>query len=150
MSKKKEKNVTTELAIKDMSDTTLLLEKLDSELAKVRTIEETPYKTGGTIDGFGDIKTETKIENLIRAYSSYKGRFNAYVDSATDLGINTYPAFGPSLEDVSHDIKLRIAIIRQDVKTKALKEAKTQISKFMSEEEQKLMIFKDLAKLLAE
>ena len=81
-----------------------VLTKLDEEIAKIKYIEESVYKTTGVLEGFPtNIKQEMKIENLIRAYASVKGREDSYDKAAAALGVGkSYSAFnigGGTAED---------------------------------------------------
>lgn len=151
MSKKKE---TMELAKVDVNDTTALIQLLDAKLAEVKKVEDTPYKTNGdmTEHGFStNIKNETKVEILVRMASVGIAKERAYGEAITELGLTTVPAitFGTgTLDNLLHDIKLRIAIIQQDDQAKLIKKAKEDLSKFMSAEEQKQLIMADLMKSL--
>jgi hypothetical protein len=136
----------TELAKMDAVPEVLSI--LDQEIAKLKTINESVYKTGGVLDGFGDLKSEMKIENLIKAYSSVKGRENAYNDAAKDLGLQTYPQFtanGGTAADWKQDISLRIDIITHKDKLDKLKDYKDKMSKFLSAEDQKAMLLKEMS-----
>jgi hypothetical protein len=137
--------VTTALA--KLDEVPEVLSLLDQEISKLKTISESVYKTGGTLDGFGDIKAETKIENLIRAYSSVRGRENAYNDAQKELGVASAPAFtvsGGNSADWKQDIQLRIDIITHKDKLDKLNEYKTRMSGFLSAEDQKSMLLKEM------
>ena len=124
-----------------------VLETLEKKLASLKEIVETPYKTQGNLEGFGDIKAETKVENLIRAFSSVRGREDAYNKAAKELSINTYPAFNISGGDAAawkSDITLRIAIIEQKTTYDKLNNYKERMAKFLSEEDQKEMLIKEM------
>lgn len=125
-----------------------VLSLLEKEIGKLKSVSDSVYKTSGTLDGFGDIKQETKIENLIRAYSSVKGKENAYNDAAKDLGLTTYPVFtvnGGTASDWKQDILLRIDIITHKDKLDKLTEYKEKMSKFLSAEDQKAMLLKEMS-----
>jgi len=141
----KDEKVTTALARIDEVPEVLTL--LDQEIGKLKAVTESVYKTTGNLEGFGDIKTETKIENLIRAFSSVKGREKAYDDAAKHLGLTTYPAFsisGGNAADWEKDIRLRIDVITHSDKLAKLNEYKDKMSKFLSAEDQKAMLLKDM------
>lgn len=143
--KNKETKVTAELTVTDKIPE--ILSVLDEQIGKLKTIAESVYKTAGTLDGFGDIKAETKVENLIRAYSSVKGREDAYNNAAKDLGLNQYPQFnvnGGTAADWKQDILLRIDIITHKDKLDKLNEYKEKMSKFLSAEDQKAMLLKEM------
>lgn len=151
MSKNNKKE--TGLATIDIKNTPAILDKLDQALNALKKIEESPYKTSGSLDGFGDIKSETKIENLIRAFSMVMGKSEMYTKAQQELGLTKVPIFtigGGNVDDWKQDILLRINIITHNAKYKKLKEAKEKMAKFLSEEDQKNMILKDLQDLLAE
>ena len=134
-------------AIAKVEDVPQVLSLLDQEIGKLKTISDSVYKTTGILEGFGDIKTETKLENLIRAFSSVKGRENAYNDAAKDLGLSTYPQFsisGGTAADWKQDILLRINIITHKDKFDKLTEYKDKMSKFLSAEDQKAMLLKEM------
>lgn len=149
---KKEKGLSV-VGTFDLKNTTGILDKLDEALAKLKMVEESPYKTSGDPDlsPFGNIKTELKIENLVKLYSSIKIRATAYGDAMVDLGIETLGAFtqnGGTLDDWKHDIKLRMDIVNYQDRYNKLKEAKEKLRGFLSEEEQKLIILKSVAETL--
>ena len=124
-----------------------VLEVLNKKISDLREVTECSYKTSGQLEGFGDIKTETKVENLIRAFSSVRGREKAYEDAAKELGLKTYPAFtvnGGNSESWKSDILLRKAVIEHADELKKLNEYKEKISRFMSEADQKAQLLKEM------
>ena len=125
---------------------------LDQEIGKLKSISDSVYKTGGNLEGFGDITKEMKIENLIRAHSAVKSKENAYNDAAKDLGLKTYPVFsisGGSSADWKKDILLRIDIINHKDKLDKLTSYKEKMSKFLSEEDQKAMLMQEMTDFLS-
>lgn len=133
---------------KDVPDILSLLEK---ELKSLKAITETPYLTTGNLEGFGDIKNETKVENLIRAFSMVRGKEDAYHKAGRELGFDSYPGFsisGGNAEQWKQDIQLRVAIIQHDDRKKKLQEYKDRVSKFLSEEDQKTILLKEMASFL--
>jgi hypothetical protein len=142
--KKEEKST---VALTKANEVPQILSVLDNEIGKLKTIAESVYKTTGILDGFSDIKAETKVENLIRAYSSVKGREDAYNNAAKELGLNQYPQFnvnGGTAADWKQDILLRIDIITHKDKLDKLNEYKEKMSKFLSAEDQKAMLLKEM------
>lgn len=128
-----------------------VLSLLDKQIANLKKVEDSVYKTTGTLEGFGDIKQETKLENLIRAHSSVMNKEKFYNESAKDLGLNTYPQFtisGGTSADWKQDILLRIDIITHKEKLDKLKSYKDKMSKFLSEEDQKAMLMQEMATFL--
>lgn len=120
-----------------------VLEMLNARIANLKRIEETPYRTTGNLEVFGNLTQETKIENLIKAFSMVRGKEQAYHDAAKELGLTSYPNFsisGGNTEDWKHDIMLRIDIIQYKQTLDELNEFHSQFSKFVSEEDQKKML----------
>ena len=141
----------TDVALGTQFDVPSIIQVLDAKLNSMKHITESKYRTSGTLDGIGDIKKETKIENLIRAYASIIAREEVYNRAAIELGISTYPTFeanGSSSEDWKRDIKLRIDIINQKETADKLTEYKDKMSKFLSAEDQKNMLMTEMASFL--
>jgi len=134
-------------ALLPTTKTSDVLEQLNAKIASLKRIEESIFKTNGLLDGFGDIKLETKIENLIRAFSSVKIRELGYNNAAAELKRKEYPAFAigsGTADDWKHDILLRIDILEHKETLDKLNMFKNKMSKFMSEAEQKEMLIKEM------
>ena len=124
---------------------------LEEKLKALKTIEETAWKCPTNLDGFGNIQSEMKIENLIRAYSSVKMREEGYTKAAIELGLKTYPAFninGCNVEQWKHDIDLRIQIINHKETFDKLTTFKDKMSSFLSAEDQKGILMKEMSDFL--
>lgn len=128
-----------------------VMKALEAKMKEFEFIRDSKYKTSGTIDGFGDIKNEKLIPNLIRAHSLVLAKHNAYEAAAKDLGLSTYPVFelgGGTVEDWKADILLRKAIIEQKENMDKLESFKAKAAKFMSEADQKAMFFAEMQSFL--
>lgn len=129
-----------------------VLELLAAKLAELKVVTECSYKTGGNLAGFGDIKSETKVENLVRALSSIRGKEKAYYETAAILGLTETPVFsegGGNAADWTQDVKLRIAVI-QHADTKAKLEALTEQAKgFLTKEMQYEIFLKEAGAMVA-
>lgn len=125
---------------------------LDAKIKSMKHIEETPYKTNGNLANFDDLRTETNISTLIKMYSSVSNREKAYNTAAEELGLVTYPMFteGGTSADWKHDIKLRIQIIEHKDNMDKLKNYKDRMSKFMSEQDQKDILMKEMTEFLSQ
>ena len=129
-----------------------VLERLNAEVAKLKHISDSVYKTSGTLTGFGDLKNETKIENLVRAFSMVRGKENAYNDAAKELELKQYPQFtvdGGTAADWKQDILLRINILEHKDKLDKLNAYKEKMSQFLSVEDQKAIVLKEMAELFS-
>jgi hypothetical protein len=128
-----------------------VLSLLEERLASLKHIETTAFKAGENLVGFGNIRTETNVKSLIKAWSSIKGRSKAYDDAAPELGLDNYPVFdvdGYSPEAWKHDIMLRIAILNHKETYDKLNSFKSQMSAFLSEEDRKSILMKEMAEYL--
>jgi hypothetical protein len=144
------KNQTNSLALVDTSVPDII-SKLNAEISKLQHISDSVYKTPGTIDGFGDIRKETLIPNLIRAYSVVLAKEANYNKAAEDLGLPSYPVFeanGCSAAQWKEDIQLRIAIIEHKDKLDKLVSYRDRVSKFLSEQDQKSLLLKEMEAFL--
>ena len=147
MTKKANKN--NSLALSTADGARGMLTILNEKIAALKHIEESVYKTGGNLEEFGDIKAETKVENLIRAFSSVRGRENAYNDAAKELGLKTYPVYtvnGGNAEDWKKDILLRKAIIEHKDELDTLNAFKAKAADFLSKEDQQMMLIDEMKK----
>jgi hypothetical protein len=129
-----------------------VLEKINEKLASLKKITDSVYKTSGELgNGFGNIKNELKIQNLISLFSAITSKEAAYEKAAKDLNVNPYPEFsvnGFTVADCKSDIKLRIDILSHQEQLDKLNKAKDLVSKFLSEEDQKRMALEQLKDIL--
>ena len=151
MKKENKMTVTALSTTKDLA-TLPILKQLDEKIAAMKRIEDSVYRTTGNLDGYPNIKTETKVDNLYRALGTVIGMSSVYQQAVDRLNRSSAPQFticGGTLEDWTADIQLRIDIIEQDSKLQALKTAKEKMEKFLSEEDQKRMVLQELEGLLS-
>lgn len=128
-----------------------VMQALDAKMKEFEFIKDSKYKTSGSLDGFGDLKNEKLIPNLIRAYSLVLAKSTAYENAAKDLGLSSYPVFeigGGTVEDWRSDILLRKAIIEQKETMDKLQAFRDKAAKFMSEADQKKMFFAEMQSFL--
>lgn len=128
-----------------------VLSILNDKLASLKAVTECSYKTNGNLEGFGDIKFETKVENLIRAFSSVRGKENAYNSAAKELGLETYPAFsvsGGNSDDWKQDILLRKAVIEHADTQKKLQDLTDKAKTFLTQADQYQLFIKEAGDML--
>jgi hypothetical protein len=143
--------VSSEVALMDTTNVPSILQALEAKIKSLDHVSDSKYKTSGNLEGFGDIKKETNVGNLIKAFSSVRGRGAAYNDAASDLGITTFPVFeisGGSVSDWKQDITLRINILTHKETLDKLNSYKEKFQKFLSEEDQKAMLLNEMASFL--
>jgi hypothetical protein len=131
-------------------DVPQVIELLEAKLKTMDDVRESKYITNGVLDKH-DIKTETKIEELIKCFASVLAREEIYNKSAEVLGIETYPTFdicGGNVEHWKHDIQLRIKVINQKDTVEKLEYFKSKMSEFLSKEDQKNMLMKEMESFL--
>lgn len=157
---KKENKVNTSLAIATTSDSVPdALKALRKELAGLKEIAETQYKTGsdGKVTGFpNSIQNETSVEQLIKMHSSVAGRSKAYDNSLSRLsevagGPITAPVFkdnGASLENIESDIALRIKVLNISDRKTLLEGLLKEAEGFLSETDKFKMFQARLANTL--
>lgn len=149
---KKETGKKNEVATLDLNNVPGIISALDDKLKSLSHVTDSKYRTTGKLDGIGDIKEMTKIEDLIKAYSVIVAKEKAYNEAALDLDINTFKeftVFGHTKNDWKLDIKLRIDLINHKDTLEQLKMYKSKFEKFLSEEDQKSMLINELASFLA-
>ena len=133
-------------------DVSSMVKLLDLKIKSLEHISDTKYKTGGDLDGFGNIHKENKIENLIKAFSSVDGREKGYNNSAMEMGLTTYPQFevnGRCGDDWKHDIQLRVAIINHKEELDKLNAYRERVQALMTKEEQKRALFAEMSEYLS-
>lgn len=152
MAKKQEQGAAkAELALDSQFSVPDVITVLDDKLKALKHVTDTKYRTSGVLDGIGDIKSETKIDALIRALGSVMAREDVYNRAAEELGLTTYPSFqinGCSVADWKHDIRFRIDVINHKETADKLKEYRDKMSKFLSEQDQKNMLMNEMANFL--
>jgi len=128
------------------------LKVINEKIAALKHIEESVYKTNGELEGFGNIKNELKLENLIRAYSVVRAKEKAYDEAAKELGLKTFPQFSVgsgTAEDWKKDILLRIEIINHKDTLDKLTSFKTRMEGFLSEQDKKALLLKEMEDFLS-
>ena len=152
MAKKQEQETAkAELALDSQFSVPDVITVLDEKLKALKHVTDTKYRTSGVLDGIGDIKSETKVDALIRALGSVMAREEVYNRAAEELGFTTYPSFqinGCSVADWKHDIRFRIDVINHKETADKLKEYRDKMSKFLSEQDQKNMLMNEMANFL--
>lgn len=129
-----------------------VIAKLEDKIKELDHITDSKYRTSGNLGEFGDIKKETNISNLIKAFSVIMAKSIAYENAASELGIASFPVFevnGGSVEDWKKDIQLRIAIIEHKETLDKLQSYRDKMKEFLSKEDQKAMLMQEMAAFLA-
>lgn len=145
--------VTTELSVK--LPTHSLIAAVDAKIAAIKTISESPFKTGMNHPIMGNLKTCTSIETLLKALANVIGMEAVYNKAGKRcsevLNNGQFPTFhleGGTAKHWEEDIKLRIQIVQQEDTLKKLSDYRTRLSNFMSEAEKKEMLLKEIEEFM--
>lgn len=145
MSRKTEKATT--LAIKGVPEG---IELVNQRIADLKHITESVYKTTGRVTGFPNkIQDETKIEELVKMFSSVAGRGAAYKAAQEALELKSVPVFrvdGGTVDEFKHDIQLRIAILANKETLDELNQIKKEYTELMDKEDRMKLLAKRLEK----
>lgn len=151
---KKTNSVKNEVAVLDLDATNVpaIINALDEKLKSLSHVTDSNYRTAGKLEGIGDIKTMTSIDELIKAYSVICSKEQAYNAAALDLGLSEFKEFtlfGHTREDWKLDIKLRMDLITHKDTLEKINNYKSKFEKFLSVDDQKTMLLNELANFLA-
>lgn len=133
-----------------------MIDILQKELSKLTKVSETPFKISGSININGstiDIKNETNIQNLIMVMSAAEMRsehYNKAAEGRLAKSLNgTFPVFsisGYSLDDIAHDVNLKIEVISYSERKKELEELVARGKEFLTKEDQFQLYLSEVAK----
>lgn len=130
------------------------LKKIDLKINEMKHIQDSVYTTNGQITmgtgGKKDIKSETSVDELVKAYASVKARAEYLEQAYTDLDFKRYPVVkvdGFELKDWKRDILLRISIIEQKDTLDELKSLKKEWEELMDKEDRKKILMEKMSKI---
>lgn len=130
------------------------IKQLEKVIATMKEIETSKWLTNGKLllsIGTIDVKTETSIEKLVMGYANAKHAEKVMQEAYAEMGINEYPLIkigGNSVEDIKHDVNLRIQIIQQKDKLDFLTTMKKEFEELMDKEERKVLLEDKLSNFL--
>lgn len=144
----------TELTVK--TPVVKMVEAIDAQLEKLVAVAQTPWKTSGNLNLGGEtlmVKSEMKLDNLVRGLSSVRGREAMYNEALKAFrkempDIKSWPSFtidGATADMWEDDLILRAKIVTQEETKKKLEEMKRRASEFMTVEDKKEAFLADLA-----
>ena len=125
-------------------------QRVQNDLANLEELSG-KLKTNGVIEERGlilHIKTETNVTNLIKAGAFIANCVDEYNKFATEvLELKDYPAYevnANSIEDLIHDIKVRIAVLTSKDRKEKLEKQKAKCESLFNEEQKRAKIFEEL------
>lgn len=135
----------TSVALSASSTAKDAVEAIKAQLAQLKEITGTEFKTGGNgkVAGFpNSIQNETSIDVLVKMYSSVNGRANAY-DNACEAIAAEFPGFqcptfkeeGASVESVKADIILRLKVLSVSERKAYLEGLLKEAQEFLTKED---------------
>lgn len=131
-------------------DVPTILSALENELKELKKVSGSNFRSSGVI-GSWDLKKETSIETMGKKFASLLVSKDSYDRAMAELGVTTYPVFnvgGATIEDWKKDFQLRMAIVTQAEREKALKEAIAEMKTFLTEEDRKTQAMAKIAGIL--
>lgn len=149
MSKTKSDNKST-LPVLNSGNIPQIISVLDKKLQESKKLAESPYKTNGQFRTAGitiDIKNEKEIPVLVEAAASLIMKKEYVAKAQIALELESMPQFtvgGHAVEDLLEDIKRRISIVNQHLLTEKIAKYRDRLSQFVSEEEKKAMLLKEM------
>ncbi len=134
------------------------LEALDAQLKNIKSITDMPYKTNGDFkwapNSFNNTPNSVirinqckDLATLINIHQYIRCKDESYNESAKQLNLINYPIFtwqGYSWNDWKNDLNIRVAIVSQYEQTKRVKEAKSKLERFLTEEDQLAITLNEL------
>lgn len=149
MSNKNEKG----LAIIGSNATMSAHAKLSQELAALKAVQTTSFKTGGSITLKGetvDLTKQTSIGKLIELAGNILTYKTVYGLGAEALGLEEYPEAklsGQSLDAILHDIELQTKMVTYEDRKKKIEKALSKLSNYFTKEDK---LAQDLAEIQAD
>lgn len=141
----------TELSVNQIP---AFIQKIDAQLASLKSMAETTYKTGGKIDGFSEnLKEAKEVDTIIKMFSAVIGRKKMYDEAQAELEVKTAKQFtynGHTLEEWKADCMFRIAVVTEHETRERLQRAKEKATTLLSDEDKKALALKELVELLGE
>lgn len=129
------------------------LEEIEARLANIQRVTEKTTKTNGMFTYTPNnasksinIATSKDLQELIEVYSFLKQKSSSYEESARELGLSTFPVFtwlGYAFDAWKNDLMLRVAIVTSHNEVATLRNQKSTLEKFLSEDDQVAKLLKD-------
>lgn len=153
MTKEKKNQKTVLVLSTPVTDVLSNLEQMKQNLDK---IYETPYKTSKQITGLNSIQESTSVEDLLRTLAFIQTKEKAYNNALETItkklgrpvSASVFKLEGFTLEEFEHDIALRVEVIEHKAKYDKLSEFQNKIKDFLSKEDQKQILYKEIEKFM--
>lgn len=136
----------------DYAQVPAMLEQVRAKIKELKGDTEDANQTTGELEGFGNIFNITKPSDLIKAYSSVKGREAAYKSAAKDMKIKDAPAFKIGKAGASKwyaDINKCYKIATHKQELDKLAKIESELKGLLSEEDKRQSSMATIADLLA-
>lgn len=126
------------------------IDRINAEIKQIKHVTESSYSTSGkitTVNGTIDVKTETKVPELVTAYATVVTRVAAIEAAYDELGISEYQVVkidGGTRDEWKKDIKLRIQVIQYKDRLDELNSFKKEWEELMDKEDRKAALAKKM------
>ncbi len=139
----------TELSVNQIP---AFIQQIDAQLAGLKSMSDTTYKTGGKVDGFSEnLKEAKEVDVIVKMFSAVLGRKEMYDKAQAELGVKTTKQFtynGHTLDEWKADCTFRIAVVTEHETRERLQKAKEKATTLLSDEDKKALALKELVELL--
>jgi len=132
----------------------IAIEMINKKLEQIRKVTEGTTKTNGMFTYTPNnaaktinIGTSTDLGELIEIYSFLKLKADNYAASAEELGLNSYPVFkwcNYTFAQWKNDLQIRVAVVSSHNQTKELRDQKTKLEKFLTDDQQLSTLLKEM------
>ena len=143
--------MSTELSVNQIP---AFIQKIDAQLASLKSMSDTTYKTTGKVDSFSvNLKDAKEVDTIIKMFSAVLGRKEMYDKAQTALEVKTAKQFtynGHTVEEWKADCIFRIAVVTEHETRERLQKAKDKATTLLSDEDKKILAMKELIELLGE
>ena len=129
-----------------------LLQQIKALKEEQTRIRETPFKCGSLQLRGKSIKECKSVEELVRMYTEVRMSADGYTQAASELNLTTVKAWnvdGHTLEDIRHDILLRIAILNQAEQEQLINEMEAIAQKYITPEEEQQRDLEKLSEMMS-
>lgn len=140
------------LAVISDDNVPAMLEQVRAKIKELKGDDNESHQTTGELEGFGNIFEITKPSDLIKAYSSVKGRAAAYDVAAKEMGIKAPPAFkigNAGADKWFADLKKCYKMATHKAELDKLAKVETELKSMLSEEDKRKASMQTIADLLS-
>lgn len=129
-----------------------VLDVVNQKLDSFEGLRESNYRIPVPIIDNFNLREETSIEEIIQLHGELKLKDKLFKESQIELGVKRckpYTQCGGSIEDWTHDMRMRIQTINEKETIDTLKGLKTKWEGRLTEDQQNEILAKETAEILS-